>query len=154
MTSDLLHSDVRVQLYLGFLIVLSHLRRNQNDTVSGLWSVNSRTSRILQDCDTFDVTRVYLAEYPFYSVNNHQRVRIIQCTPATNSQLRSIISRLTRILADPHAGNLSGKCLRSISDRTIRQFLIKFDWRNSQIHLLLGSITNNHNLFQSLCILP
>ena len=109
------------------ITALGTFGRDVNYTGCGTFTVVRSRSSFLLYGHSFYVFWIYVVDITRNSVNNHQRVRIIQCTPATNSQLRSIISRLTRILADPHAGNLSGKCLRSIRDRTVRQFLIKFD---------------------------
>ena len=97
------------------------LRRDQYDTVRSPRSIHGRGRSILQNGETLDIRRVYLAQVTLQTVYQHQSTLVgSERADAANPEVRDVLSRLTtglqrndtRHAAAQHIGDGSGRYLK------------------------------------------
>ena len=116
-------------------------------------TVNRTGCCIFQNRNRFNIFRVDRIETTLHTINNDQRVCIVECTYTTDLYLGIIISRLTGNLADKSTGYIPLQHGTGIGISTSFGFRqIKTFYGTGQIHLLLSTVPHNYYLIQQLGI--
>ena len=153
LVGHVLHACVGIEVY-GNLAFLTALGGHDDNTVSTAATVDCGGECILQHIDALDVGSRDIGDaFHGEAVHDVQRSAVLcDGTGATDADLHVCIG-IAFSSGDLHTGHLTGHCLRDGSHRHLIQRL-RIYGRNGTHHVAAGngSITDDHNLIEEICI--
>ena len=132
---------------------LTSLRRNQDNAIGCLNTIDGCRCCIFQHRKRLDVLWINVVHRTRYTVDNHQRTGCIDGVATANGDAARLRTRLTRALNARHAGHRSSQSSRHTRHRAVGQSLsINGSNRACQIGFLLHTITHNNHFIERLLV--
>ena len=133
---------------------LTSLRRNQNNAIGCLHTIDGCRCRIFQHRKRLDVLWINVVHRTGHTVDNHQRTGRIDGVATANGDAARLRARLTRTLNARHARHRSGQSSRHARHGAVGQSL-GIDRGNSprQVGFLLHTVTHDNHFIERLLVL-
>ena len=150
----LIHAPIRVERN-GGLANLTFLRGNQDNAVRSTGTIDSGSGSVFQHFDRLNIGCTQIVDIRHgHSIHDIQRLSVVDRTDTTDTD-RSRLTRRTGTGGNRHAGSQTLQSGRDISHGLTGDILLAHGRdRSRNITLLHCSVANDHDLIQSLRILP